>query len=328
MSRVSPGRRRPAVTMALCIVCSATGRHAACSSVMPFAGMWWTRPASVTTYCANPPVAEASTRSPGLMPVTSAPTASTSPAHSSPRRAPPALAEGRRTARRSARFRLAARARIKTSLAAGIGFGSSRISAPLAPTTAAFTASSALAAGPTGRGAAMIARRRSETFRSRPSLRRSPRLARRIDDEPEFGDLVLDRHGVAADAAGKSALRRQRQLIERHVTAGLVDAALERVLAFERGVLGRDQTEHRHLAFRQEAQRRKVAGPRRVIFEEVAVHRDLVEQKLGDRIVAAFGDPRAGEIAATQMHADHHVGRPATNGVVKQPRVGRRQRLW
>ena len=44
--------------------------------------------AVVTAYSAKPPGAEAITRSPGLTPLTSLPTASTSPAHSKPSRAP------------------------------------------------------------------------------------------------------------------------------------------------------------------------------------------------------------------------------------------------
>ena len=55
---------------------------------MLLAGMRCTRPKSVTTYSACAPGAEPITRSPGLMPSTSLPTASTSPAHSSPIRAP------------------------------------------------------------------------------------------------------------------------------------------------------------------------------------------------------------------------------------------------
>src|SRR5215468_1386259 len=87
------------------------------------------------------------TRSPGLKSLTSLPTASISPAHSRPSRAPmpptrpccwPAATPT------SARLRLEARTRISTWLAAGSGFGRSRTSAPFSPTTAAFMISFSL----------------------------------------------------------------------------------------------------------------------------------------------------------------------------------------
>src|SRR5579864_8377457 len=105
-------------------------------------GMRWARPASVTVYSAKPPGAEAMTRSPGLKSLTSLPTASTSPEHSRPMRAPtpptgpcwmPAATNV------SARLRLEARTLIRTSLGFGSGFGRSRTSIPFSPRTAAFT---------------------------------------------------------------------------------------------------------------------------------------------------------------------------------------------
>ena len=75
--------------------------------------------------------------------------------------------------------------------------------------------------------------------------------------------------------------------------------------------LGGDEAEHRDLALGQEAQRLEAARALGVVFEEIAVDVDLVEQQFGDRLVAAFRDPGAGEIAAAEMHAHRHVGRPA-----------------
>src|SRR5580700_6192938 len=105
-------------------------------------GMRFTRPASVTAYSAKPPGAEPMTRSPALKSLTSLPTASTSPEHSKPIRAPtpptgpcwmPAATNV------SARLRLEARTLISTSLGFGSGFGRSRTSIPFSPRTAAFT---------------------------------------------------------------------------------------------------------------------------------------------------------------------------------------------
>ncbi len=55
-----------------------------------------------------------------------------------------------------------------------------------------------------------------------------------------------------------------------------------------------------------------------VVFEEIAVDLDLVEQQVGDRLVAAFRHPGAGEVAAAEMHADRHVGRSVPDRVVEQ----------
>src|SRR6202166_1764892 len=105
-------------------------------------GMRFTRPASVTAYSAKPPGAEPTTRSPGLKSLTSLPTASTSPEHSKPIRAPtpPTGPCWIPTATNvSARLRLEARTLINTSLGFGSGFGRSRTSIPFSPRTAAFT---------------------------------------------------------------------------------------------------------------------------------------------------------------------------------------------
>src|ERR671930_141556 len=60
----------------------------------------------------------------------------------------------------------------------------------------------------------------------------------------------------------------------------------------------------------EKAQRLEIAGPRAVVFQEIAVHADLVEDQFGDRLVAALRHPRAGKIAAAEMHARRHALRP------------------
>src|SRR5215469_7173305 len=59
--------------------------------------------------------------------------------------------------------------------------------------------------------------------------RRAPHLARGLDHEAELGELAFLVHRVAADAAGKSALRAQCELLQRGMLARLVDATLELV---------------------------------------------------------------------------------------------------
>ena len=129
-------------------------------------------------------------------------------------------------------------------------------------------------------------------------LRLAPHLARCLGHEFQLRDLVADRHGVAADAGGEAALRRQSKLVERRVARRLFDAPFQLVLGFHLRTFGRDETKHGGLAFGQEAQRRKAAGARRIVFQEIAVDGDVVEENFGDRIVAALGDPGAGEISA------------------------------
>src|SRR5215831_15535681 len=165
-----------------------------------------------------------------------------------------------------------------------------------------------------------LCRRRPDTSR------RAPHLARGLDDEAELGELAFLVHRVAADAAGKSALRAQCELLQRGVLARLVDAALELVLRFEPGALGRDQTEDGYLVPGQKTQRFKAAGARAVILEKIAVHVDFVENELSDRLVAAVRHPRAGEIAAAQMHAYRHVTRPILDRGIEELGVAPRQR--
>src|SRR3954468_55057 len=108
---------------------------------MLLAGILWARPESATAYSAKPPAAELITRSPGLKSLTSAPTASTSPAHSRPTMVPgPPTVPWRlpEATARSARLSDAALTLIRISLALGEGLGASLYWTPLSVTTAAF----------------------------------------------------------------------------------------------------------------------------------------------------------------------------------------------
>src|SRR5262245_12474847 len=97
-------------------------------------------------------------------------------------------------------------------------------------------------------------------------LRRAPHVACDADHQAELGDLLRDRHGVAADAAGEAALRAQGKLLERGVAAGLVDAPLERVGTLELAALGGDEPQHRDLALGVKAQRRKAGAAGLIVF--------------------------------------------------------------
>jgi len=130
---------------------------------------------------------------------------------------------------------------------------------------------------------------------------------------------------LAVHRAREAALRRQAQLLERHVLGGLVDAALEVVLRFELAELGRHQAEDDGLALGQEAERPEVARARVVVLEEVAVDAHLREQRLGDRLVAALRRPGALEVAAAQMNGERHAGRLLGHDPVDERGVAVRQ---
>src|SRR5215831_17045141 len=103
----------------------------------------------------------------------------------------------------------------------------------------------------------------------------TPHLARDVDHQAQFGCLLTHLDVVAMEAARKSALRRERQLLERRMPCCLVDAPLDRILRLQRAQLGGDQAQHHDLALGQEAQWTEVAAALVVVFQEVGVHLHL-----------------------------------------------------
>src|SRR3954452_7767415 len=134
-------------------------------------------------------------------------------------------------------------------------------------------------------------RRRAPPRRSVP-----PALGRRLDDEAQLRPLLLLGDRVALDRRGEAALRRQAELVEIDVLRRRLDAPLELVLALELRALRRDEPEHDDLALRDEAQRLEPARALVVPLHEEPVDLELVEQRLGDEVVAALGDPRRAEV--------------------------------
>ena len=96
---------------------------------------------------------------------------------------------------------------------------------------------------------------------------------------------------VALDRRGEAALRREAELLDVDELRRLVDPPLQLVLRLELAELGGDEAEHDGLALRQEAQRLEAARALVVLLQEEAVDLELVEERLGDEVVAAFGDP-------------------------------------
>jgi hypothetical protein len=48
---------------------------------------------------------------------------------------------------------------------------------------------------------------------------------------------------------------------------------------------------------------------------------DPVEERLRDRLVAAFGHPRALEIAAAKVHSERHARRSCGDRIIDEPRI-------
>jgi hypothetical protein len=140
----------------------------------------------------------------------------------------------------------------------------------------------------------------------------APDLLRGLDDEAQLGDLLVLGEGVALDGRGEAALRRQAQLLERDVAGGLVDAALEVVLALEDRRLRRDEPEDDLLARRHEAERLEAAGALVVVLEEEAIDLEPAEEGLGDEVVAALRRPGRLEVAAAEVGRDPEALRAAS----------------
>src|ERR1700681_1293789 len=141
-----------------------------------------------------------------------------------------------------------------------------------------------------------------------PDLPGAPYLFRSLDDQAHLRCLRLTRDLITMHGARKATLRRQTELVKRQHFSCLVDFSLQRVLGLELAKLGRDQAQNDGLPRRHEAQRRKIARAGIVVFEEIPVDLELVEQHLRHRLVAALGHPRALEVAPAQGNAERPAG--------------------
>src|SRR4029078_9932249 len=106
-----------------------------------------------------------------------------------------------------------------------------------------------------------------------------PHLVSELLDHAKLRPLLLLGEDVALLGGGEAALRGETELLQRSELGGLVDPPLDVVLLLERTALGSDEPEHHGLvAFRQKAQRLEAAGAGAVVFEKVAVARQLPHQ--------------------------------------------------
>src|SRR6266498_2015186 len=123
-----------------------------------------------------------------------------------------------------------------------------------------------------------------------------------VDTQRWRGDLPsLGTSSTRCSHAYSMSHRQQGRWSAPDVVGRLDDAA----------ALGGDQAEHDQLALGDEAQRLEPAGAGVVVFEEEPVDPQLVEQRLGDEVVAALRRPGGPEVAAAHVGGDGHALRPA-----------------
>src|SRR6476469_1481998 len=128
---------------------------------------------------------------------------------------------------------------------------------------------------------------------SRKSVARlAPDVVGDLDDEAQLGELLVDAQVIAFHSRGEATLGRQTELVDVDELRGFLDPALDRVGVLELAALRRDEAEHDLLALRDEPQRSEAARPLVVPLHEEAVDLELVEERLGDEVVAAFRRPR------------------------------------
>src|SRR5262249_44587582 len=141
----------------------------------------------------------------------------------------------------------------------------------------------------------------------------APDRSRRLENAFELAPLILLRDHDMVETA-ETALRTERELLDRQVSRGLLDPTLDQIERLEIGPLGGGEAEQCDLALWHERQRRKAARALVVIFEQEPVVVEPRNQALSDGVVVAFAVPLgrdlAGQgidrprIAATEMNAE------------------------
>lgn len=147
-----------------------------------------------------------------------------------------------------------------------------------------------------------------------------PDFLRDIDLETKLRPLLLLREVVPLGRRAESALMTQTQLVESSGAerGRLAQPTDDLGAVVERGPLAGHDAEDDDLVRREVAQRGEVAGARVVVLEEVDVDVELLEQDLGDGLVAALREPPRPVVAAADVDADGHVGGPAGYGGVDE----------
>src|SRR3984957_1534879 len=136
-----------------------------------------------------------------------------------------------------------------------------------------------------------------------------PHLLGDLADHAQLRPLFLFGESIPFLGRGEAALRRQAKLLDIGELGGFLDAPLDRILGFQGAGLGRHQAEHHEAILFQALERLETAGAVGVVFHEIAVHLDLVEQDFLLGLVAAGAHEGRFVVAAAQMHGHRHVRR-------------------
>jgi benzoylformate decarboxylase len=143
----------------------------------------------------------------------------------------------------------------------------------------------------------------------------SPRPPCHLDDQAGCPLLPSERTLPSTVEGTRTGAR--AQLLDRRVFRGLLDSPQQLVARLELAALGRHEPEHDLLvALREEAQRLEAAGALVVPLHEVAVHLEVVQERLGDEVPAPLRRPRGAEVAATGMRGDAHPFGPPRERLV------------
>ena len=121
--------------------------------------------------------------------------------------------------------------------------------------------------------------------RTRRHLQRVPLFPNTLGntlDQRDLCPLLAFGQLVANLAAGKATLRRQIQILKRHVLCCLMNTLDGRVLVLELGCLGGHQTQHDLLTGRNVLERLKTTGARSVELQIERVNVLMRKQVRGD----------------------------------------------
>lgn len=113
---------------------------------------------------------------------------------------------------------------------------------------------------------------------------------------------------------------RKTQLVQTlgAVLGRLVQPVDDGLLVVQLGLLAAQYAEDNDLVLGQVPQRGEIAGPRIVVLEEVDIDIQLLEQRLGDWLVATLCEPLRAVVSTAQVDADGHVLGPLRDGSVDQ----------
>ena len=153
----------------------------------------------------------------------------------------------------------------------------------------------------------------------------APHFARGLDDEAQLGVLLVPIVSALPSTVDEKPHCGLRQSCSSGTyLRGLVDPALQLVLAFERRALAGDEAEHHLASFPRGTKRNGSKPPERAssYSRKKPSTASSPNKRLGDMVVAALGHPGRAEIAAAHMGAHGHARGLAGERLVDQADVG------